>query len=57
MCEQHQRKRTWGFRFSPTDAAAPSAKMPSYRIIGDDQEEYGPVSAEQIRQWITEAEP
>jgi hypothetical protein len=20
MCEQHQRKRTWGFRFSPTDA-------------------------------------
>lgn len=22
MCEQHQGKRTWGFRFSPTDAAA-----------------------------------
>ena len=22
MCEQHQRKRNWGFRFSSTDAAA-----------------------------------
>src|SRR5512137_707478 len=28
--------------------------MPNYRIIGADQTEYGPVSAEQIRQWITE---
>jgi hypothetical protein len=28
--------------------------MPSYRIIGADLKEYGPVSAEQIRQWITE---
>ena len=25
-----------------------------YRIIGGDQKEYGPVSAEQLRQWITE---
>ena len=25
-----------------------------YRIIGADQKEYGPISAEQIRQWITE---
>jgi hypothetical protein len=25
-----------------------------YKIIGADQQEYGPVSAEQIRQWITE---
>jgi hypothetical protein len=25
-----------------------------YRIIGGDQKEYGPVSGEQIRQWITE---
>ncbi len=25
-----------------------------YRIIGGDQKEYGPVSAEQIRQWIAE---
>ena len=28
--------------------------MPNYKIIGADQMEYGPVSAEQIRQWITE---
>jgi hypothetical protein len=28
--------------------------MPSYKIIGADQIEYGPVSAEQIRQWICE---
>jgi len=28
--------------------------MPNYRIIGADSVEYGPVSAEQIRQWITE---
>jgi hypothetical protein len=28
--------------------------MPDYKIIGADQMEYGPVSAEQIRQWITE---
>jgi hypothetical protein len=28
--------------------------MPEYRIIGADLKEYGPVSAEQIRQWITE---
>jgi hypothetical protein len=28
--------------------------MPTYILIGDDQEEYGPVSAEQIRQWIAE---
>ena len=32
----------------------PCAKMPSYRIIGTDLKEYGPVSAEQIRQWIVE---
>ena len=25
-----------------------------YRIIGADQQEYGPISAEQIRQWISE---
>ena len=25
-----------------------------YKIIGDDQIEYGPVSLEQIRQWIAE---
>lgn len=25
-----------------------------YKIIGADQQEYGPVSAEQLRQWITE---
>jgi hypothetical protein len=28
--------------------------MPNYKIIGTDQMEYGPVSAEQIRQWIAE---
>jgi hypothetical protein len=28
--------------------------MPNYKIIGADQMEYGPVSAEQIRQWIAE---
>ena len=28
--------------------------MPNYKIIGADLIEYGPVSAEQIRQWITE---
>ncbi len=28
--------------------------MPSYKLIGDDLKEYGPVSAEQIRQWLTE---
>ena len=28
--------------------------MPNYRIIGTDQLEYGPVSAEQIRQWMVE---
>ena len=25
-----------------------------YKIIGADQKEYGPVSAEQLRQWIAE---
>ncbi len=25
-----------------------------YKVMGDDGHEYGPVSAEQIRQWITE---
>jgi hypothetical protein len=28
--------------------------MPDFKIIGTDLKEYGPVSAEQIRQWITE---
>ena len=28
--------------------------MPNYKLIGADLMEYGPVSAEQIRQWITE---
>jgi hypothetical protein len=28
--------------------------MPNYKIIGADEMEYGPVSAEQIRQWIAE---
>ena len=28
--------------------------MASYKIIGADGKEYGPVTAEQIRQWITE---
>jgi GYF domain 2 len=28
--------------------------MPNYKIIGTDLKEYGPVSAEQIRQWIME---
>src|SRR6266849_4562833 len=28
--------------------------MPSYKIIGADQKEYGPVSAEQLRQWVAE---
>ena len=28
--------------------------MPNYRIIGADQAEYGPVSAEQIRQWMAD---
>ena len=28
--------------------------MPNYKIIGADSVEYGPVSAEQIRQWIAE---
>jgi hypothetical protein len=28
--------------------------MPTYKIIGADLMEYGPVSAEQIRQWINE---
>ena len=25
-----------------------------YKIIGADQKEYGPVTAEQLRQWLTE---
>jgi hypothetical protein len=28
--------------------------MPTYKIIGADQKEYGPVSAEQLGQWVTE---
>jgi predicted nucleic-acid-binding Zn-ribbon protein len=28
--------------------------MPGYKIIGDDLKEYGPVTPEQIRQWIAE---
>jgi hypothetical protein len=28
--------------------------MPGYKIVGADLREYGPVGAEQIRQWITE---
>jgi hypothetical protein len=28
--------------------------LPDYKVMGDDGQEYGPVSAEQIRQWITE---
>jgi hypothetical protein len=28
--------------------------MPMYKIIGADSQEYGPVSAEQIRQWLAE---
>ncbi len=28
--------------------------MPTYKIIGGDQKEYGPVSAEELRQWIAE---
>ncbi len=28
--------------------------MPNYKIIGADLMEYGPVSAEQIREWIAE---
>jgi len=28
--------------------------MPNYKIIGVDLKEYGPVSAEQVRQWITQ---
>ena len=26
--------------------------MPMYKIVGADQQEYGPVSAEQIREWL-----
>ena len=28
--------------------------MPNYKIIGTDLQEYGPVSAEQVRQWMAE---
>ena len=28
--------------------------MPTYRIIGGDQKQYGPISAEEMRQWIAE---
>lgn len=28
--------------------------MPNYRIIGGDQKQYGPVTAEELRQWIAE---
>jgi uncharacterized membrane protein len=28
--------------------------MPNYRIIGGDQKQYGPVSADELRQWIAE---
>lgn len=28
--------------------------MAAYKIIGDDEKEYGPVSAEQIREWISQ---
>jgi len=28
--------------------------MPTYRIIGGDQKQYGPVSADELRQWIAE---
>src|SRR6478672_6923745 len=30
------------------------AKIKMYKIIGVDQKEYGPITAEQIRQWISE---
>jgi hypothetical protein len=29
-------------------------KIPMYKILGADQKEYGPVNAEQIRQWLAE---
>ena len=35
-------------------AAQKGSQYPNYKIIGSDQMEYGPVSAEQIRQWIAE---
>lgn len=28
--------------------------MPTYKIIGGDQKQYGPISAEELRQWIAE---
>jgi hypothetical protein len=28
--------------------------MPNYKIIGGDQKQYGPISAEELRQWIAE---
>src|SRR5262245_21124509 len=37
------------------DAGAAFSETPlMYKIVGADQKEYGPVSEEQIRQWITE---
>jgi hypothetical protein len=28
--------------------------MPTYKIIGGDQKQYGPISADELRQWIAE---
>ena len=36
------------------EANQPRTKMANYKIIGTDLMEYGPVSAEQVRQWIAE---
>jgi GYF domain 2 len=45
--EEHRRKNARVFRFIITLNIM-------YKIIGADQKEYGPISAEQMRQWITE---
>lgn len=38
----------------PAPSASPALRPASYFIQGADQKEYGPIAAEQLRQWITE---
>jgi len=51
-------KEQEGFSAQPRDASVAqdltTRNLVHYKVIGADQMEYGPVSVEQIRQWITE---
>jgi GYF domain 2 len=40
--------------YNQTHSVAEKGKQAMYKIIGADQKEYGPVSADQLRQWLAE---